>query len=200
MQINVEKPSVTKWLVVTGNAHYDSTNGYYGLFPALGSDAPGGVYWHEVTVTVPAPFSGGTCCFTQLVAPDHEYNGAPDAQNNGVNGLDTSFEYNGYTWSLPSLGAEEDSPGIVEPTGVAYGDKITVNDTLQDWVMYKPSGGVWVPLQTYSYAWGTTLTWTSPGTWFASNPYPPPPNPGGTYVPTDTDDPPTWTVIQQGKP
>lgn len=194
-QITVLKPTATKWLIDTGNVHYNSSAGEYGLFPAFGTGAPGGVSWHDVTVTVPAPFSGGTCCFTQLATPNHTYNGTAQGNTNGVPGLDNSFAYANYTWSPPALGTNYDSPAITVPAGKAVGDVVTASDGLQAWLMYQPPGGVWVPLQKYSYSWALTLTWGSDGTWAMSGQNPPPPGAGPSYTGTDTSDPPQWSVV-----
>jgi len=198
--INVLKPTAT-WGITTGNVHHSSANSTaagdaYGLYPAFGSSAPGGVYWHDVIVTVPAPFSGGTCCFTQLVQPNHQYNGTGIGTNNNVNGLDNSFKYFNYTWVAGSTGTENDSPAILAGPGKTIGDVDTANDSFQTWIMYQPTGGVWIPLQTYSYSWGLTLTWVTPGTWSMSGQSPPPPNPGPTYTGTATDTPPQWSAVQ----
>ena len=198
--IAVLKPSVI-WGITTGNVHYSTANSTstaraYGLYPAFGSSASDGVYWHDVTVTVPQPFPGGTCCFTQLVKPNHLFNGTGHDVNNNVNGLDNSFKYSNYTWTAGLIGTAYDSPAILVGDGKTIGDIVTVNDTFNTWVMYQPTGGVWVPLQTYSYSWGLTLTWDTPGTWSMSGQSPPPPNPGPSYSGTNTNTPPQWSVVQ----
>ncbi len=188
------KPTAV-WKVETGNVYYSHANDAYGLYPAFGTGFPGGVYWHDVVVTVPAPFSGGTCCFTQLAQPNHQYNGAGVGPNNNANSLDNSFEYFNYSWAAGSAGTENDSPAIQVGPGNKIGDTMTANDTLQAWLMYQPTGGIWVPLQKYTYTWAVTLTWVTPGTWSVSGQNPAPPNPGPTYTPTVTNIPPQWTTI-----
>lgn len=193
-QITVLKPTAS-WGITTGNVHYSSSAGEYGLFPAFGTGAPGGVYWHDVAVTVPAPFSGGTCCFTQLVTPNHTYNGTATGSNNNVSGLDNSFTYFNYTWSPPATGANSDSPAIIVPAGKVAGDTVTVSDSLQTWLMYQPPGGVWIPLRQYSYNWALTLTWSADGTWAMSGQNPAPPGSGPNYMSTLTDTPPQWGMV-----
>ncbi len=198
-KVNVLKPTAV-WKAETGNVYYSHANDAYGLYPASGTGYPGGAYWHDVVVTVPTPFSGGTCCFTQLVKPNHLYNGVPvgpNSPNNGILGLDNSFKYDSYTWTPPATGTENDSPSIQVGNGKTIGDTITANDSLQTWLMYQPTGGVWVPLQMYSYSWAVTLTWADPGvTWSVSGQNPAPPNPGPAATPSDAKDPPQWSVVQ----
>ena len=188
------KPTAV-WKVETGNVYYSHANDAYGLYPAFGTGFPGGVYWHDVVVTVPTPFSGGTCCFTQLAQPNHQYNGTGVGPNNNANSLDNSFEYFNYSWAAGSAGTENDSPAIQVGPGNKIGDTTTANDTLQAWLMYQPTGGIWVPLQKYTYTWTVTLIWVTPGTWSVSGQNPAPPNPGPAYTPTATDTPPQWTTI-----
>ena len=194
-QINVLKPTAT-WAVETGNVYYNRVTNAYGLYPAFGTGFTDGVYWHNALVTVPAPFSGGTCCFTQLAQPNHQYNGKGVGQYNTLNSLDNSFKYFDYSWLAGSAGTENDSPAIQTANGITIGDTLTANDTLQAWLMYQPTGGVWVPLKMYSYTWAVTLTWADPGvTWTVSGATPPPPNPGPSYTPALTNDPPLWNTI-----
>ncbi len=102
-QITVLKPSVTHWGVAQGYVQFNPNHahtGYqaYGLYGDLSSqNNSDGMIWSNVTVSVPTPFSGGQCTFTQLINPDRlGYIGnssTPLVSNNGILGLDGNFMY-----------------------------------------------------------------------------------------------------------
>ena len=213
-QINVLKPTVTNWGIAQGYVQYDpsyNSEQYgaiqtYGLYGNLsGTDtSTNGMIWSNVTVSVPPPFSGnGQCTFTQLINPDHlGYNGNSSTTlvtNNGILGLDGSFEY-GSPWNVTAAGSDVDSPSV--PVGPAGGPQqnspgytqLSVSDAFTTYVMYQPSGGVWVPLEKFSWTWSMTLNW-QPSQWNLTASYPATAGQAGTPTPAIANDPPQWTVV-----
>ena len=202
--INVLKPTLTRWDIAEGYVQYNSNmdNGSaYGLYGDLSSTSltnTNGMIWSNVTVNVPAPFSGnGQCTFTQLVNPDRlaYINGSstPLVPNNGILGLDGSFDY-GSRWNVTATGNGVDDPNqpLYYKTGLT---EISASDAFTTYVMYQPNSGVWVPLEKISWTWGATLDWqpqTSQFSLTASYPATAGQAPTPTHVPTT--DPPQWTV------
>ncbi len=184
-QITVLKPTVT-WPISTGIVQYNSAQQAFGLYT---------VSWNGVTVNVPAPFSGGQCTFTQIVTPNvSTYNASgtatPYVPNNGVAGLDGGFIY-GNTWSPPAAGSDVDRPAVGInglPSGTT---KVTASEAFTTWVMYKPDGGVWVPLSNYNWNWSETFQFAN-ASWSLTQASPTTPP---TYASSPTDTPPTWTII-----
>ena len=203
------KPTVTKWLTDTGYAQPSPKYGYFPLLPAPGTGFPGGEYWHDVTITVPQPFSGGLGCFAQIITPDFEMfqdgSTSPAADpNNKVQGLDNHFPYVSYQWTVPALGTQSDTPAIGVP-GVNVPqyqgwNTATRHDQFTTWVMYKPpafgtQGAIWVPLQSYSWDWSCTIQWlNNQWTITASNPSATTRAPART--PVDAPTPPAWSFAQ----
>lgn len=185
--ITVLKPTVTRWDINTGTVQYNSAQKAFGLYGNLD-----GVTWSNVTVNVPAPFSGGQSTFTQIVTPNvFTYNASgtatPYITNNGVAGLDGGFIY-GSTWTPPSVGSDRDSPAV-GITGLPSGTtKVTASEAFTTWVMYQPSGGVWVPLSSYNWNWSETFQYAN-ASWSLTQASPTTP-PSYTGSPTDT--PPIW--------
>lgn len=180
------------------------TFGLYGNLSGTGNSTAG-MIWSNVTVSVPSPFVGnGQCTFTQLVNPDHlGYNGNSPTPlivpNNGILGLDGSFEY-GSTWSVTAAGGDVDSPSlIVGATGGPQQNspgytQLSASDAFTTYVMYQPNGGVWVPLKKFSWSWSETLTW-QPSQWNLTASYPKTAGQAPTPTPAVTPDPPQWTVV-----
>lgn len=201
-QIMVEKPTLTASSIAEGYVQLSSDGSAFGLYGNLNGtgNSTNGMIWSNFTVNVPAPFSGnGQCTFTQLVNPDHlEYvNGSstPIGSNNGILGLDGSFEY-GTAWNVTGTGNDVDSPNqpLFYRTGLT---KISVSDAFTTYVMYQPSGGVWVPLDKFSWTYGMTLNWVPQTKQFSlAASYPSSAGQAGTPTPTTTTDPPQWTVVQ----
>jgi hypothetical protein len=125
-------------------------------------------------------------------------------------GLDTSFPYpfgttassgaqvsSNYTWDVSSQGESGDMPTAPYDPPAVSGDMggtnwytATMQDAFTTWVMYKPAGGVWVPLQSLSWSTNITVSDTT-GPWSVSS--------GSTVTTppkgTDTPNPPTWTNV-----
>jgi hypothetical protein len=172
--VMVEKPTVSKWDIYTGYVQdvTDVSSGQSGdaLKNAPGSTQAGGEAWSNTTIVVPAPFTatGGSGCFAQLVTPDVEISNAdltkdPTIPNNKQQGLDNSFPYKGYKWDVSVLGANFDGPAVLfknynVTNGSGYTQVLT-NQDFTTWVMYQPPGGVWVPLQSYTWNWSFTSQW-----------------------------------------
>ncbi len=216
-QVSVLKPSVTRWDIIQGYVQYDpsynskeygpiQTFGLYGDLNATG-DSNAGMIWRNATVSVPAPFSGnGQCTFTQLVNPDRlgyvGNNSTPLASNNGILGLDGSFDY-GSRWNVTAMGNDVDSPlvilgraGVSQQNPQSY-DQSSASDALTTYIMYRPSGGVWVPLQKFSWTWSMTIKWDG-SQWNLMASYPKTVGSAPPYTPTATPDPPQWTVVHTG--
>ena len=214
-QINVLKPTVTHWDIAEGYVQYDpnyapqgqntvlQTYGLYGNLSGTGNSVAG-MAWSNVTFNVPAPFSGnGQCTFTQLVNPNRlEYignNSTPTAPNNGILGLDGSFDY-GSRWSATAVGGDVDSPAISvgtagSPQQNPKGDtQLSVSDAFTTYVMYQPSGGVWVPLEKISWSWSEVLNWQT-SQWSITASCPNTAGQAGTPAHVPINDPPQWTVV-----
>jgi hypothetical protein len=200
--ITVEKPTLTASSIAEGYVQYNpntSNGAAYGLYGNLNgpTDAStNGMIWSNFTVNVPAPFSGnGQCTFTQLVNPNRlGYMGnssQPLVPNNGILGLDGSFEY-GSPWNVTAMGNDVDSPN--QPIGYTGLTEISASDALTTYVMYQPSGGVWVPIDKFSWTWGVTLNWQN-SQWNLTASYPQTAGQAGTPTPATTTDPPQWTII-----
>ncbi len=200
--VTVLKPTLTGWDIVEGYVQPSSTqNGStYGLYENLSGtgNSTNGMIWGNVTANVPVPFSGNSqCTFTQLVNPNRiaYINGSstPLVPNNGILGLDGFFDY-GSRWNVMATGSDADSPNqpLFFKTGLT---EISASDAFTTYVMYQPSGGVWVPLDKISWSWGATLKWqpqTSQFTLTAS--YPAKAGQAGTPTYVPINDPPQWTV------
>lgn len=119
--------------------------------------------------------------------------------NNGILGLDGSFQY-GSPWNVAATGNDVDSPtdrigatGLT-PTNTNGYTELSDNDAFTTYVMYQPTGGIWVPLQKFSWAWGQTLTWQN-SRWNLTASNPATLGSAPTYTTVPTSDPPQWTVI-----
>ena len=202
------KPSLSKWLIDTGYIQASTTNpGYFGLYAAPGSGFPGGEYWHDVTIDVPQPFSGGQGCIVQLITPAFELykDGSPIVYadpNDKKKGLDNSFPYT--QWDLPALGKESDPPqigvaGVNVPQDQGFRTG-TFNDAFVTWVMYKPPvfgthGHIWVPIRSYPWSTSFTLQWVN-NQWTFNAPVPSATTRATPRNPVQTDTPPSWSLIQ----
>jgi hypothetical protein len=125
-------------------------------------------------------------------------------------GLDTAFPYpsgfvisggsvtpvspsGGYVWDVSTSGASGDSPAMSFSTtpldnGGSAWTKAYATDILTTYVMYRPTGGVWVPLQRLDWYWHGDAD-NSLGYWSAT---------GTTNVPnqaSNTDTPPQWSLV-----
>lgn len=217
--VSVLKPVVTRWDIAQGYVQYDpsynsqeygpiQTFGLYGDLSTTGN-SNAGMIWSSAIVNVPAPFSGnGQCTFTQLVNPNRlGYVGnssTPLVPDNGILGLDGSFDY-GSRWNVTAMGNDVDSPLVIigaagrpQQNPQSY-NQVNVSDAFTTYIMYQPSGGVWVPLQKFSWTWSMTLNWqpqTSQFNLIAS--YPATAGSAPAYTTTMATDPPQWTVIHKG--
>lgn len=195
--INVLKPTVS-WNIYTGYVQpYGTTK--WGLEPDPTTTYSEGEDWENIIISVPSPFSGGSGCIAQLTTPDRETykgtNASPTVPNNKLQGLDGGFPY-GNIWAVPTPSSDGDSPVIIIQGGNPNGtlSKLTANDSYTTWVMYEPTGGVWVPLQSYTWTWSGTVSWLN-STWTltAGNPANKAAEPH--YKGTDTPTPPVWTLV-----
>ncbi len=210
--INVLKPTVTRWDIHTGYVQYvqNPTTGQkgYQLRTAPGSTQTGGEAWQNATIVVPAPFAatGGLGCFAQLATPNvvitnDDPTKSPVFPNNNQQGLDNSFPYQGDQWDVSGLGAGADSPVLYYENynsgGYTGWSQVSDTDTFTTWLMYKPPGGVWVPLQSYDWTWSFTSQWSkSQNQWnlFRARPSPTSGDPGYTGAVTSTF--PQWSLVQ----
>jgi hypothetical protein len=102
----------------------------------------------------------------------------------------------GYTWGVSGTGYSGDSPSQTYTTGDLDGGgtdwyESTAADFFSTWLMYCPSGGVWVPLQRVDWSWIGTATKDASGHWAAV---------GVANAPasaTNTNDPPQWSISLQ---
>ena len=199
-QITVLKPTVTKWDIITGYVQPHGA-GVWGLEPDPSTTNTDGETWKNITISLPTQFSGGQGCIAQLLTPDREeYIGAtptPLVPNNGIKGLDGGFPY-GPIWSLPVPGADSDSPSTQISGGNPGGtiSKITAHDLFTTYVMYMPPGtnSVWVPLQSYDWSWAGTVSWVN-NAWTLTAGTPANAAAEPLYTASNTDTPPTWTVV-----
>ncbi len=198
--VKVEKPTAT-WTIQTGTVQPWVQAGYFGLLAAPGTGYPGGEYWQSAVITVPPPFSGGVGCFAQLITPDFEMlqDGSTTpvvGSNNNLQGLDNLFPYPGSQWTLPNPGTQSDRPafgvaGVNSPQYQGW-NTATGNYSFVTWMMYQPTGGIWVPLQSYTWNWSCTVKWlNSQWTITASSPTAP-----AQPTSTVTTTPPTWSLVQ----
>jgi hypothetical protein len=207
--ISVLKPTLTAWGIVGGWVqHYNSTT--WGLAVNPNSTTADGMTWSNVNISVPTPFSGGKGCFVQTVTPDHEVfqDGSTNpiaGTNNKKTGLDSGFPYGpsaGY-WTVPAKGSDIDGPGIVSGAnlnGYQGYNKLYANDTFTTYVMYNPpavgsQGTVWVPLKSYNWGFSCTVLWQN-NSWVTTLASPQNAASVPNFAPSNTDDPPTWPLIQ----
>jgi hypothetical protein len=81
--------------------------------------------------------------------------------------------------------------------GYAGWSQVSESDSFTTWLMYQPSGGVWVPLKSYSWNWSFTSQWSkSHNQWnlWRANPAPTSGDPGYTGAVTSTF--PQWGLVQ----
>ena len=174
--------------------------------------------WNPITITVPAPFSGGTGCLAQLITPvrrltrnalngqpTNYYFKIPQQNPDGTTtmvlpsrGLDTDFPYPGFnggaaTWDVSGSGASGDGPAMGFSTppldnGGSAWTKAYANDIFTTYLMYRPIGGVWVPIQRLDWGWHGDAD-NSLGYWSAT---------GDDFMGphgSNTSDPPRWNVV-----
>ena len=203
------KPKVTNWGIETGYARLSAQPGIFALMPAPNTGFSGGEYWHDVTISVPLPFSGGSGCFAQLITPNFEMfqdgSSIPAADpNNKAKGLDNNFPYVGYQWVVPALGTQSDTPatGVGSVNVPQYQGWNTANrsDQFTTWVMYKPPAfgaqeAIWVPLQNYSWDWSCNLKWLN-GQWGISSSSPTATTRAPARTPVEASSPPAWSLVQ----
>jgi len=196
----------------------------------------------DANIAVPAPFSGGSGCFAQIVNPTIDFQRTPtgsqaincylkELQTNAdgttswvlpQTGLDTMFPYpigpstnpqssspyqnysNGYIWDVSVPGKSVDTPTV--GFSIAASDNGGNNwydafdsDTFTTWLMYKPAGGVWVPLQRVDWSWtGHVVKNKATGMWNSATNGAQPVT-GNTSNPgIDVDTPPQWTTVNVG--
>lgn len=214
--INFLKPKATNWGIKSGIVR--SPNGVTGLFNVPGDTVyMDGQSWHDVVINVPSQFPGGQFSFAQTLTSNRTvYRELPQGStasayyvqtNNGVNGLDTIFPY--FTpFTIPNQPANKelagDSPQVAVPgynvtitvpssdTGGTNWNKTTASDQFTTWLIYMPPGqnSIWVPLQNYSWSWSGTMMYDAGWTQTAGNP-----TAGGTPTASDTNTPPSWTIV-----
>lgn len=215
------KPTAS-WGIKSGYVRV-KTNAGTGLFGVPNDTVyKDGQSWHDVTITVPPPFSGGTFAFAQLIQPNviihrvlpqgstatHNY----QLPNNNALGLDTIFPYNqngnadGYSIPQPAnMEIDGDSPATdiptftgVTDTGGTNWDKINTAETFTTYLMYKASSAnaIWVPLKSYTWSWSASLVYQTDqyggGGWVSQ---PGNPTAGSTPTANDTNTPPAWSVV-----
>ena len=117
-------------------------------------------------------------------------------------GQDGTLVTGGYTWDVSVLGHSTDvtKHAFVQPDVDSGGTQWTyayASDSFNTWLMYRPPGGIWVPLQMLTWSWGADaninpLPPAPNGTWTAEN---------GSFVPgspTPTEAYPAWTTVIPG--
>jgi hypothetical protein len=93
------------------------------------------------------------------------------------------------------MGNDADSPNqlLYYTTGLT---EFNDSDAFTTYVMYQPSGGVWVPLEKISWMWSVTLDWQTQTQQFdLTASYPHTKGQAGTPAHVPTSDPPQWTVV-----
>ena len=81
--------------------------------------------------------------------------------------------------------ADEDTPlNVIEPGFISY----LTNDAFTDYLMYKPSGGIWVPVGMMSWGWSAEAQNINPegAGWIYAIKNPVNPNVTSDYAPSDT--------------
>ena len=102
----------------------------------------------------------------------------------------------GYTWDVSNTGYSGDSPAQLYTTGDLDGGgtnwyEATANDFFTTWIMYRPGGGVWVPLQKIDWSWDGNATKDTSGHWSVVGVA------NATASATTTNDPPQWNIALQ---
>jgi hypothetical protein len=214
------KPTAT-WGIKSGFVRVKSGN--LGLYGAPGDAIyKDGQAWHDIAVNVPAPFSGGTFAFAQIITPSvvihrvlapgstatHNY----QLPKNEASGLDSVFPYdtdnvaNGYSLSQPAnTEIDGDSPSADLPTftnvtdnGGTNWDQSTTSESFTTYLLYKASdpNAIWVPLQSYSWKWSGTWAYQTDqyggGGWVAM---PGSPTTSSTPSATAINSPPSWKLV-----
>ncbi len=127
-------------------------------------------------------------------------------------GLDGSFPYAiGFTtdangnltgiasdssWQASGTGASGDNPKGQETTsdvdnGGIMWTSSSISDSFTTWLMYKPDGGVWIPVKSATWKASGNAS-GGPSNWSATGNYTAP-------SPTDAKDPPQWNVVISGQ-
>lgn len=206
MQVKSRKMESKKptygWTVLNGEIQLQLTSNWV----IFGSSAtsPNGQQWVNVYAVIPKEFSDlgqiGVCGFTQIIVAKKDLYRAGSSypiQNLHYNlpALDVSFPYPyNLPWpaNLPYYGF--DSPAQLLSFGLLTDlTAITINDTFQTWLMYKPpTAGLetsWVPLASYSWAWSAEVSRVT-GEWVLGT------RTGGLVSgPTMTSSHPTWQRV-----
>jgi hypothetical protein len=98
------------------------------------------------SLQLPQGFSGAAQ-WVQIVTVNRSFK---DTSNNcwqfSATGLDTTYPYD-------SASSTEDSPG-----SILESDQTTqnVSDSFQMWLMFRPPGGIWIPLRVVSWGWSAS--------------------------------------------
>ena len=123
------------------------------------------------------PCGQGSWHFVQLITPNRSYvqKGITYVRkSNGNKGLDTEYPYgamskdpfnsnDGSGWRDDySNHASNDSPGDLLNNDMT---SITVGDTFETYMMYKPPNGTWVPLKRIAWQWAASVTLPASGSW-----------------------------------
>ena len=150
---------------------------------------------------------------TSIMYPATYYAKIPDGNGGWMLpavGLDTAFPYpfgtnassgaqvnSNYTWDVSSQGKSGDMPTAPYNPPAVSGDvggtnwyTATMSDSFTTWLMYQPTGGVWVPLQKLTWSTNITVSNAS-GPWAVSSGSTVTTPPSGSNINT----PPTWATV-----
>lgn len=129
---------------------------------------------------------------TTMVLPGRGLDGAFPYPAGFLNGAPVTPD-GGYTWDVSTSGTSGDSPTMAFSTtpqdnGGSAWTKAYGNDIFTTYLMYRPGGGVWVPIQRLDWGWSGNADnslgyWSATGSDFMA--------PNGS----NTDDPPQWDVV-----
>lgn len=165
---------------ITGNVALDSDYDYFALHDGNPSTSPGITFYQ--TVNTPIGFSGETEWIQKITSTLRRrelVNTNTWYRLQASDVLDTCYPYPSYTNSTISA----DSPG----QGVSsLWQAVSVSDNFERWLMFKPTGGQWVPLRKIGWQWSGIGNWDGTN-WSLTNPS----NPVG--LDEDSTDHPQWS-------
>ena len=211
------RPTNIRWQVENGVVRGDTTpiSDLFGYMGVIGSAYLNGQDWHDVNVTVPAPFEGqGQCCFVQLINADRTLERVvPPSANpnaaavyekdpfNALECLDSSFPYN---FAMPiqwNVSRQRGGRGFDSPQqkvsvpdrdngGMDWRRAVAV-DSMETWLMYMPPSKdrqrtIWIPMASYTWGWNGTAEKKGPLDSQSNQP---------SWILTDSSTPPTDRVM-----
>ena len=198
-QVQSEKPTAS-WEILSGVVRLYGNDTSFGLNGLVDStDRTAGQQWNA-QVNLPSNFSnaGGECAFAQIVkSVNIVLDTTLAAPNDHIvismtePSLDNGFPNSNGLFPTGQLFHGRDSPSI----GLQNITQVTISESFETWLMYRPPGGVWVPIQHYTWSWSGSASYdSSTGTWSGRGPR------VDDATGKDTDDHPEWSRIYSNGP